>query len=86
MQKIEDCKSRFNKLESANHLFGEELDHLNNQLKPHQDKFNQNHSYENYEKNQQSSLIAFTDFNNIDKKLELFAKRETLLEKRMNLL
>jgi len=86
MQRIEDCKSRLNKLDSSNNFLVEELDRLINKLKPHQDKFDQLQIIlkENYEKNQKSSLIAFnSNFNNIDKKLELLIQeREKSLDKK----
>ena len=85
-QRIEDCKSRLNKLDTANNLLVNELGHLKNQLKPYHDKFDQLQTIQkaNYEKNQKSSLIAFNDdFNNLDKKLELLIKeRDTLLDKK----
>ena len=85
-QRIEDCKSRVNKLDTANNLLVNELGHLKNQLKPYHDKFDQLQTIQkaNYEKNQKSSLIAFNDdFNNLDKKLELLIKeRNTLLDKK----
>jgi len=85
-QRIEDCKSRLNKLDTANNLLVNELSHLKNKLKPYHDKFNQLQTIQkaNYEKNQKSSLIAFNDdFNNLDKKLELLIKeRNTLLDKK----
>ena len=85
-QRIEDCKSRLNKLETANNLLVNELDHLKNELKPYHDKFDQLQTIQkvNYEKNQKSSLIAFnSDLNNLDKKLELLIKeRDTLLDKK----
>ena len=45
-QRIEDCKSRVNKLDTANNFLVNELGHLKNQLKPYHDKFDQlqNHS------------------------------------------
>ena len=73
-QRIEDCKSRLNKLDTANNLLVNELDNLKNKLEPYRDKFDQLQTIQkaNYEKNQKSSLIAFNnDFNNLDKKLEL---------------
>ncbi|WP_288234774.1 chromosome segregation protein SMC [uncultured Prochlorococcus sp.] len=85
-QRIEDFKSRLNKLDTANNLLVNELGHLKNELKPYHDKFNQLQSIQkaNYEKNQKSSLIAFNDdFNNLDKKLELLInERNTLLDKK----
>ena len=39
LQRIEDCKSRLNKLDTANNLLVHELYHLKNELKPHHDKF-----------------------------------------------
>ena len=85
-QRIEDCKLRLNKLDTANNLLVNELDHLKNELKPYHDKFDQLQIIQkaNYEKNQKSSLIAFNnDFNNLDKKLELLIKeRDTLLDKK----
>ena len=85
-QRIEDCKSRLNKLDTANSLLVNELDHLKNELKPYKDKIDQlqNIQKANYEKNQNSSLIAFNnDFNNLDKKLELlFKERVTLIDKK----
>ena len=85
-QRIEDCKSRLNKLDTANNLLVNELDHLKNELKPYYDKFDQLQTIQkaNYEKNQKSSLIAFNnDFNSLDKKLELLIKeRDTLLDKK----
>ena len=88
-KRIEDCKSRLNKLDTANNLLVNELGHLKNELQPYHDKFNQLQTIQkaNYEKNQKSSLIAFNDdFNNLDKKLELLIKeRNTLLDKRINL-
>ena len=86
LQRIEDCKSRVNKLDTANNLLLNELGHLKNQLKPYHDKFVQLQTIQkaNYEKNQKSSLIAFNDdFNNLDKKLELLImERNTLLDKK----
>jgi len=86
VQRIEDCKSRLDKIDNANNLLVEELDLLKNQLKPHYSKFDQLKSIlqENYEKNQKSSLIAYNeDFNNLDKKLDLLInERDTLLEKK----
>ncbi len=85
-QRIEDCKSRLNKLDIANNLLVNELDHLKNELKPYHDKFDELQTIQksNYEKNQKSSLIAFNDdLNNLDKKLELLIKeRNTLLDKK----
>ena len=85
-QRIEDCKSRLNQLDTANNLLVIKLDHLKNQLKPYHDKFDQLQTIQkvNYEKNQKSSLVAFNnDFNNLDKKLELLIKeRNTLLDKK----
>ena len=85
-QRIEDCKSRLNKLDTANNLLVNDLGHLKNELKPYYDKFNQLQTIQkaNYEKNQKSSLIAFNnDFNNLDKKLELLIKeRDTLIDKK----
>ena len=53
-QRIDDCKSRLNKLDTANNLLFNELDHLKNELKPYHDKFDQlqNIQKANYEKNQ----------------------------------
>ena len=86
MKRIEDLKLRLNKLDSANNLLVEDLDGLENELKPYNDKFYQLQIIlkEKYEKNQKSSLIAFNnDFNNLDKKLELLIKeRDTLLDKK----
>jgi len=85
-QRIEDCKSRLNKLDTANNLLVNELDHLKNELKPYHDKFDQLQTIQkaNYEKNQKSSLVAFNnDFTNLDKKLELLIKeRDTVLDKK----
>jgi len=85
-QRIEDCKSRLNKLDTANNLLVNKVDHLNNELKPYHDKADQLQTIQkvNYEKNQKSSLIAFNnDFNNLDKKLELLIKeRDILLDKK----
>jgi len=85
-QRIEDCKSRLIKLDTANNLLVNELGHLKDELKPYHDKFNQLQTIQkaNYEKNQKSSLIAFNDdFNNLDKKLELLInERDTLLDKK----
>ena len=89
MQRIDDCNSRLNKLNIANNLLVEELDHLKNKLNPHQEKLDQLQLIlkENFKKNQKSSLIAFnTDFNNLDKKLELLIQeRDTLLDKKNQL-
>ncbi len=86
MERIEDCKSRLNKLNSSNNLLEKELVLIKNKLKPHKDKFDdlQIILKENYEKNQKSSLITFNnDFNNLDKKLELLIQeRDTLLNKK----
>jgi len=41
LQRIEDCKSRLNKLDTSNNLLVNELGHLINQLKPYHDKFDQ---------------------------------------------
>ena len=86
MKRIEDLKLRLNKLDSANNLLVEDLDGLENELKPYNDKFDQLQIIlkEKYEKNQKSSLIAFNnDFNNLDKKLELLVKeRDTLIDKK----
>ncbi len=86
MKRIEDFKSSLNKIDSANNLLVEDFDRLQNELKPHHDKFDQLQIIlkKNYEKNQKSALIAFNnDFNNLDKKLELLIKeRDTLLEKK----
>ena len=86
MQRIEDCKSRLNKLDSSNNLLVKELDLLKTELKPYYEQFDQlqNIQKANYEKNQKSSLIAFNnDFNNLDQKLELLIKeRDTLLDKK----
>ena len=85
-QRIEECKSRLNKLDTANNLLVNELGLLKNELQPYQDKFNKLQTIQkaNYEKNQKSSLIALNnDFNNLDKKLELLIKeRDTLLDKK----
>jgi len=85
-QRVEDCKLRLNKLDTANYLLVNELGHLKNQLKPYHDKFDQLQTIQkaNYEKNQKSSLIAFNeDFNNLDKILELLInERNTLLDKK----
>ena len=81
-QRIEDCKSRLNKLDISNNLLVQELDHLKNELKPYHDKFDQLQIIQkaNYEKNQKSSLIAFNnDFNNLDKKLELLIKERNIV-------
>ena len=89
-QRIENCKSRLNKLDTANNLLINELDHLKDALKPYHAKFDQLQTIQkaNYEKTQKSSLIAFNnDFNNLDKKLELLIKeRNTLQINRINLL
>ncbi len=86
VQRIEHCKSRLNKLDSANSLLLGELDRLKNKLKPNQDKFDKLQIIlkNNYEKNQKSSLIVFNnEFNNLDKKLELLIQeRDTLLDKK----
>ena len=60
-QRIEDCKSRLNKLDIANKLLVNELGHLKNELKPHHDKFDQLQIIQkaNYEKNQKSSFDFF---------------------------
>ena len=81
-QRIEECKSRVNKLDTANNLLVNELDNLKSDLKPYHDKFDQLQTIQkaNYEKNQKSSLIAFNDdFNNLDKKLELLIKELSLI-------
>ena len=61
LQRIEDCKARLNKLDTANNLLVNALDHLKNELKPYNDMLDQLKTIqkENYEKNQKSSLIAF---------------------------
>ena len=41
LQRIEDCKSRLNKLDTANNLLVNELDSLKNELKPYHEKFDQ---------------------------------------------
>ena len=86
IKRIEDFKSKLDKLDNANNLLVGELVRFKKALKPHHDKFDQLQIIlkENYEKNQKSSLIAFNnDFNKLDKKLELlFKERDTLLDKK----
>jgi len=86
MKRIEDSKSRLNKLESTNDSLVKDLDRLKNELRPYYDKSDQLQIIlkENYKKNQKSSLIAFnSDFNDLDKKLELLIQeRDTLLDKK----
>ena len=85
-QRIEDCNSRVNKLNSSNNLLEKELDRIQNKLKPHQDKFDELQIIlkDNYEKNQKSSLVNFNnDFNTLDKKLELLIQeRDKLMNKK----
>ena len=78
-QRIQEYKSRLNKLETANNLLVKELDHFKNELKPYYDKFDQLQTIQraNYEKNQKSSLITFNnDLNNLDKNLNYLLRRE----------
>ncbi len=86
MQRINDCKFRFNRLNSNNNVLVKELDSLKNQLKPHYEKFEKLKVIlqENDEKNQKSSLVAFNnDINNLDTKLELLIKeRDKLLDQK----
>ncbi len=86
LKRIEDCQLRLKQLGIANNSLAKELDCLKNELKPYYKKSDQLQIIlkENYKKNQKSSLIAFnSDFNNLDKKLELLIKeRDTLIDKK----
>ena len=84
MQRIEDCKTRLNKIDTIENLLVNQLIHVKNELKPHKNKYDQlqNIQKANYEKNKKSSLITFNNnFNNLDNKLQLLIKdSDTLLD------
>tara|TARA_A100001388_G_scaffold143552_1_gene106502 strand:- start:2809 stop:6393 length:3585 start_codon:yes stop_codon:yes gene_type:complete len=85
-KRIEEYKSRFNKLDQSNNLLSKSLDQIKSELKPLQEKFDQLQiiQKDNYEKNRNSSLVTFNkDFEDLDTKLELITgERDKLLNQK----